>query len=128
MDFGIIAADVVAMLTPYLATFTQKSAEAFGKKAPEVVENFYHYIVEKFKGNQSASEALGELSKAPTDGDRQGALRLQLIKAMERDNSLAERLSELLRNCSASNTNVATAGTGSRILQQSGSGNTGTIS
>jgi hypothetical protein len=127
MDLSIISTEIVALLFPYLAKVSEGSAEALGKKAPAAVAKIFEYIVQKFKGDQSASEALEKFVQVPTDGERQAAFQGQLTKAMELDETFAESLRNFLNDSSISNLNIAKAGAGAKILQQSGQGNTGTI-
>ncbi len=58
-----LAASAVTALTPYLEPLADKSAEAFGKKAPAAAEGLFNYLRDKFKSHPSASEALEDLSK-----------------------------------------------------------------
>jgi hypothetical protein len=127
MDLVSIATGAVAALSPYFGTFADKSAEALGKKAPAAVESLFHYLKEKFKSHPSASDALDDLSKAPTDLDRLAALRRQIVKVMEQDASFTRDLSDMVGNLLSNNSNVVLAGDNAKIAQQVGRGNTANI-
>ncbi len=127
MDFTTLAAGVVATLCPYIAVLAEKSVAAIGEKVPAAAESLFRYLKGKFKSHPSAEDALEDLSKAPTDSDRQAVLRRQLVKLMEQDGSFAESLSNMLSESISNTTNIVSAGENSKIVQQVGKANTANI-
>ncbi len=72
-----------------------------------------------------ARAALQELRAAPADEDNQTLLRIHLKKALEHDPALGAELAALLPSeATGGTTQTATAGTGARVAQVHGSGNT----
>ena len=89
MNLAAIATTVVAFLSPYLAEGGKAAAKKVGEKLVAAIER-------RFKGRSSAEEALEDVKNDPQDEDFQAALRVQLKKAMKKDETFAAELAELL--------------------------------
>ncbi len=70
----------------------QSLGESVGQKVAAVVGR----VVNKVHGKPTATEAVQDVAKAPDDADAQAALRLQLKKLMEEDDTFAQDLKRLL--------------------------------
>ena len=117
-----IAASAVTVLTPLLGKAAQKGAEELGKGA---VTSLLDKLKQRL-GHAGAKEALDELARQPSDGDAQGALRLQLRKAMEQDPELVAFLQDWAKESApaAGVSQVANVtGHQNQTVQISGSGN-----
>jgi hypothetical protein len=89
MDPAAIATTVVAFLSPYLVEGGKAAAKKVGEKLVAAIER-------RFKGKPAAEEALEDVKNDPQDEDIQAALRVQLKKAMKKDETFAAELAELL--------------------------------
>ncbi len=107
-----LAAQVVLVLTPALVkmagaaaapavTSGEELAQALGQSAGKHVAALFNAITHKFKGHPAAAEAVDDLAKAPQDEDAQAALRLQLKKALEADESFRQEVRTLLEQAQA---------------------------
>ncbi len=117
-----LAASAVAMLSPLFQKAVEKGAEEVGKVSAGA-------LLDKLKQRLShagAKEALQDLAAQPTDPATQGALNMQLRKALEVDPGLAEFLKEWV-NASSSKVDIAqavrTEGSHNTTIQIAGSGN-----
>ena len=94
MDVAAIATTVVAFLSPYLVEGGKAAAKKVGEKLVAAIER-------RFKGKSAAEEALIDVKNNPQDEDFQAALRVQLKKAMKKDEAFAAELAELLDEAKA---------------------------
>jgi hypothetical protein len=94
MNLAAIATTVVAFLSPYLAEGGKAAAKKVGEKLVAAIER-------RFKGKSSAQEALEDMKSDPQDEDFQAVLRVQLKKAMKKDETFAAELAELLEEAEA---------------------------
>ena len=86
-----LIASAVAALSPLLGKAVDKAAEKIG-------ELTITSLVDKFKNRvpESTKQAVNVLEKNPTNGDRQGSLRVSLEDAIADDPELATFLKEWL--------------------------------
>jgi hypothetical protein len=94
MNLAAIATAVVAFLSPYLAEGGKAAAKKVGEKLVAAIEQC-------FSGKPAAEEALEDVKNDPQDEDFQAALRVQLKKAMKKDETFAAELAELLEEAKA---------------------------
>jgi hypothetical protein len=94
MDPAAIATTVVAFLSPYLAEGGKAAAKKVGEKLVAAIER-------RFKGKSAAEEALEDVKNDPQDEDFQAVLRVQLKKAMKKDETFAAELATLLKEAEA---------------------------
>ena len=94
MDPAAVATTVVAFLSPYLVEGGKAAAKKVGEKLVAAIE-------QRFKGKPAAEEALEDVKNDPQDEDIQAALRVQLKKAMQKDEAFAAELAELLEEAKA---------------------------
>lgn len=119
---AILANAVASHVTPLLHKAIEKGAEEFGKSAASAFLN-------KFKQRLShggSKAALDDLAKQPSDIAAQGALAMQLRKAVMDDPSLAEFLSQWVSEPQIQSINTQTAnalGDDNKTTQIVGSGN-----
>ncbi len=94
MDPIAIATAVLTVLSPYLARVGEKVADKFAETLPENAGKLWSTLTEKFKGK----ETVKDLTENPTDGDTQGAFRLELRKALAEDPEFLAVVAKLLEN------------------------------
>jgi hypothetical protein len=82
---NVLVSAAVAFLTPYLT----KAGEAVAKKTGEDV---YQALRARFLKKPAAQEALNDLEMAPRDPDLQAAVRVQLRKLLEEDETFSAHL------------------------------------
>lgn len=97
-------ATVASFLTPFLPFLLNlggKAAEGaagkFGEAAWNKATAIWAKLRPKVEAKESAKEAVTDLAKAPHDEDLQVALRVQLKKIMETDQSLASDILQILQ-------------------------------
>lgn len=118
-----LATTAVAILSPLLQKAVEKGAEEVGKSAVGA-------LVDKIKTrltHAGAKEALDDLAKQPGDPAAQGALNMQLRKAIEADPTLATFLKQWVDESESQAGTSQTAnvhGNDNKTIQISGSGNT----
>jgi hypothetical protein len=117
-----LASSAVMVLTPLLQKAAEKGAEELGKSSAGV-------LFTKLKQRLShagAKEALDDLAKQPGDTAAQGALNMQLRKALEADPDLAAFLTQWVAE-SESKTGISQTanvqGNNNKTTQIVGSGN-----
>lgn len=126
LDPVSLSTTAVAVLSPLLAKAADKAAESVGEN---VINSVFGGLKKLLGGKPKAEEALAELAAQPADVDAQGALRLQLRKAIEADQAFAEELKGWLGAAekqfeTIGHTQTATiSGDNSRVNQTVGSGN-----
>lgn len=117
-----VAASVVSLLSPLFHKALEKGAEEVGKSAAgSVLES-----LKKRLTHAGAKEALEDLSQEPDNKAAQGALEMQLRKALQADPELATFLKQWTQESiqKAGISQVATlTGDNSKIVQITGSGN-----
>jgi|CXWL01.1.fsa_nt_gi hypothetical protein len=117
-----LATSAVAVLSPLLQKALEKGVEEIGKSSAGAL---FNKLKERLN-HSGAKEALADLAKQPADPDAQGALRIQLRKALEADPALVETL-KLLVDAGKSETNANqttnTKGDHNRTIQIVGFGN-----
>ncbi len=104
---GILAAQSVAILAPYLA-------RAADQVTPKLADDLYQAVKTRLARRPAAAEALQDLEKTPREADTQAALRAQLKKALAEDEQFAARLEALVQQAQrdATQGNVTAAGRG----------------
>lgn len=93
---GSLAASVVAVLSPYLAKAGEEFAKVAGAAAANKFGALYQFLKTRFKKKPAAKEALVDLEANPENEDAKAALRRQLTKQMDADNTFIETLQKLL--------------------------------
>lgn len=125
MDVTALAAAAVSILAPYFTEAAEAAATKAGELAPEGAGRLYHWLKDKLVGHH-ANEALEDARAQPQDTDLQGALRVQLRKALGSEPRLAEELAALLGEISPEPRGVAQAqcvsGDGATGIQIAGNG------
>ena len=126
IEFLPLATAVVGFLQPLIVKALEKGAEEAGKLAVTGITGKLKTLLKR----AGAEEALDDLSKQPADADTQGALRRQLVKAMEADPTLAEQVSNWLTAAKPQAAALGivqtanTQGDHNTVIQVTGSGNT----
>jgi len=92
MDPVAIATAVLTVLSPYLARVGEKVADKFAETLPENAGKLWSTLAAKFKGKDTVKD----LAENPTDGDAQGAFRLELKKALTEDPEFMTTVAGLL--------------------------------
>ena len=85
-----LATSAVAVLTPLIQKAIEKGAEELGKSSAAALFN----RLKQRLGHAGAKEALDDLAKQPGDTAAQGAMSMQLRKALEADPELAAFLKQ----------------------------------
>jgi hypothetical protein len=117
-----IATSTVSVLSPLLQKAAEKGAEEVGKSAVSG-------LLPKFKArltHEGSKEALADLSQQPTDVAAQGALVMQLRKAVAAEPDLASFLQKWSDECKSESyvSQVASVqGDQNKVTQIVGSGN-----
>jgi hypothetical protein len=96
MDIQTAAMAVIALLSPYFAKAGESIAKEAGEKLYEKAGVLYEAIKSKFKGDQTAEDALAHAEKEPTAQVWQEVLRGILIMKMEQDHNFAETIRMLI--------------------------------
>ncbi len=122
-----LTATAVALLAPYLAKGAEAAAGKLGEQAAAGVGKLVALVRGRLSG-AAAAEALTELAAAPEDADAQGAVRLQLKKAIAADPAFAEELRQLVETVKAAGGDkvqqyVSVTGDNNKAAVVSGSGN-----
>ncbi len=118
-----LATSAVAILAPLLQKAVEKGAEEVGKSAVSA-------LLDKIKTrltHAGAKEAFDDLAQQPADPAAQGALSMQLRKALEADPALAAFLKQWIDESKLQAAVSQTAnlhGNDNKTIQISGSGNT----
>ncbi len=97
MEVAPLAASAVALLAPYVV----KGSEAFAKKVGDAAFEGVGKLLSLVKGKltgPAAAEVITDLEAKPEDERRQGALIVQLEKALEADPAFAEELQMLVKD------------------------------
>lgn len=117
-----IAASTVSLLTPLFQKALDKGAEEVGKS---VVRSAIEALRKRLS-HHGAKEAIEDLAQDPDSKAAQGALEMQIRKALQADPELASFLKEWLID-SAQRTGISQVatltGNNSKVVQIAGSGN-----
>jgi hypothetical protein len=117
-----LASSTVTVLTPLLQKAVEKGAEELGKSSANT-------LFDKLKQRLShvgAKEALDDLAKQPDDAAAQGALNMQLRKALAADPELAAFLKQWVtesQSATGTSQNADVVGNHNKVTQIVGSGN-----
>lgn len=126
MDVTVLAAAAVSVLAPYFTEAAEAAATKAGEFAPEGAGRLYRWLKNKLAGHH-AKDALEDARAQPQDTDLQGALRVQLRKALESEPRLAEELAVLLGEISPEPRGggqvQSVSGNGATGIQLAGNGN-----
>ncbi len=108
---GIDLVALTAFLSPILPFLIKGGEEAakeagkkFGIDAWEKAKGVWGKLYPKIEAKEAAKEAVEDLAVAPEDQDLQTALRVQLKKILEKDQTLATKIAQLMREDSSSKT------------------------
>jgi hypothetical protein len=127
LGLDMIAAAVVAYLTPYLAEAGKGAAKKVGETVAERGVQLYDTLKAKLT-HPFAREALADLEKTPADADTQATFRAQLKKVLAMDPQLRDELGTLVeefnRETGGVRQNMAITGDDNVGIQVEGSGNT----
>ena len=117
-----LATSAAAVLTPLIQKAAEKGAEEFGKSSAGALFN----RLKQRLSHAGAKDALDDLAKQPSDTAAQGALNMQLRKALEADPELAAFLKQWVAE-SESKVGITqtanTVGDNNKTTQIVGSGN-----
>lgn len=122
-----IASGVVVTLTPAMIKLMSAAADpikavgdemiaALGQAAGEHTAGLMRTIVNKFKGNPAAEEAVADFVENPEDEDVQTVLRHQLKKMLKDDEAFAQALHKLLQAQDETSPNLGTTASGKRSV------------
>jgi len=117
-----LASSAVALITPLLQKAVDKGAEEVGKSA---VSSLLGKLKERLT-HGGAKEALEDLAQTPADSAAQGALSMQLRKALAADPDLAAFLKKWVEESKTVPGIIQTAnfqGDSNKVTQITGSGN-----
>jgi len=120
---SVLISSTVAILSPLLKKAAETGAEELGKSSAGA-------LIDRFKqrlGRPEAKEALDDLEKQPDDADAQGALRLQLRKALADDPELGAFLEQWAAQSQTEkgiSQGANMSGDNNKVAQIAGSGNT----
>jgi hypothetical protein len=131
MDIGALASSVTTALVPllpYLLKAGEKAAEETGKTVAgqswEWAKSLWTKLKPKVEAKPAALEAAQDVVRMPNNDDARGALRLQLYKLLDEDESLAEEVSRWLEQGKAAGINVSVSGERNVAIGGSISGST----
>jgi hypothetical protein len=103
MDVTMLANKLVEVLAPFLPTLLRFSKESaamvrrqFGAEAWDYAEALWDRLGASIMDQPAALEAARDAAAAPDDGDARAALRVQIRKLMEADQTLSSELRSLL--------------------------------
>jgi hypothetical protein len=91
-----LATSAVAILAPYLAQAGTELSKEIGKATLGKIGVLYETLNARFKKRSGAKEALKDLETEPNNQDVQAALRRQLTKEMNVDQTLVDTLQKLV--------------------------------
>ena len=127
MDVTILATTLTRLLSPFLPSLLkvgEKAAESaankFGTEAWEQAEAVWGKLSSKVAAKPAAQEAVQDVAQTPEDPDAQAALRQQLKKLLNDDQSFAAELEHLLESASPNSTSVTISQSAGEIQQQGG--------
>ena len=117
MDIGALASSLTTALVPllpYLLKAGEKAAEETGKTigghSLEWAKSLWTKLKPKVEAKPAALEAAQDAARMPNNNDALGALRLQLFKLLEQDQSLAEEVRRWLEQGKAAGITVTALG------------------
>ncbi len=117
MDINALANSLTTALVPllpYLLKAGEKAAEETGKKALdqswEWGKSLWSKLKLKVEAKPEALEAAQDIAQNPDDQDAQAALRRQLRKLLNEDQSLAEEVNRWLEQGKAAGNTVTASG------------------
>lgn len=124
MDPVSLAADAVALITPYLLDFGKDASK---EVAADAGKSVWSWIKGKLT-SPAGEEAISDLESAPNKQENSQALQAALAKALKKDPDAAAALADLLKSHGAALT-LATSITGSdNIVGQATGGSSVNIS
>jgi RNA binding exosome subunit len=100
MDLSILATEITAYLAPflpYLVKAGSKAAEKAGEKFTGVAWEKAQSMWAKLSKKDDVERAAKDVVEMPEDEDAQAALRLQVKKQLQEDDSLMKELTALLK-------------------------------
>jgi hypothetical protein len=92
-----VVAAAVALLKPYVTKAAFKAAETVGEASVKGLGHLYSLVSAKMTAAPTSTEAWNDFLAAPDSADRQGALRVQLEKIVERDAEFAKALASVVQ-------------------------------
>jgi len=104
-----LASAAVSILAPYLAELAKSGAGKLGEVGAAGVGKLWGRLTARLTG--AGAEAAEDARKNPDDPDAQGALRLQLRKALEADPDFRAEVAALVAESGGGGTNVAQTAT-----------------
>lgn len=122
IELAGLAAAAVAILVPILGKAAEKGA---GVLAESAAKSLYELVKKKLT-TPAAQEALLDAAEAPASADAQTVLRVQIEKALQRDEELVRLLSALVEQHERQGPGqtVRITGDDNQVIQVSGSRNT----
>lgn len=128
MDIAALATSAVALLSPYLVKGSEEFAKKVGGATFDGVGKLAALVKGKLTG-AAAAETVSDLEAKPEDERRQGALSVQLEKALEADPAFAEEVQTLMKDIETKGAApvkqiLTITGDHNKSIQNTGSGNT----
>jgi hypothetical protein len=106
--------ELTRLLTPALPLLVkggeklaEMTSEKLGGVAPELIKQIWVRLRRAIADRPAAQEAVQDLAAAPDDEDFHAALRVQLKKLLQVDESLAKNIAELMQEARQSTANQA---------------------
>jgi len=91
---------IAAIAAPYLAKVADALAGTIGEKLGGLVGELFFLVTEKFKGDDSAGQALAGAQERPDSKAKQLALQAAIAEKMEADAAFAEEITRLVDSIS----------------------------
>ncbi|SPB18556.1 hypothetical protein NOV72_05756 [Caballeronia novacaledonica] len=118
-----LSSSAVGLLTPLLKKAVEKGAEELGKSSASTLFD----SLKQRLSRQGAKEALDDLAEQPDNPDAQGALKMQLRKALLEDSELVSFLKQWIsesQTATGISQSANVSGNDNKVAQIGGSGNT----
>ena len=96
MDPLTLATTATTLLAPYISKVGEKALEKVGEQLPEKVGAVWNGIWNRIKEKPAAADAANDLVTDATDEGNQQIFTTQLKKALEKDETFASLLADLI--------------------------------
>lgn len=96
MDPITLATAVTTLLAPYIKKAGEKALDKLADQLPESIGKVWDSIANRFKDKQDVADAANELAKNPENADNEVFFKMELKKALAKDESFASELTDLI--------------------------------